>query len=246
MIVKIFNLNIKKYINKLFLLRKENGFTLIEVIIAFLIISIITTVLLQGTIMSIDTLKLNKVKTKAIAVANEKIELIRAIDYSNIDISSENPNWLDENPELYEDGFDVSYDITWVNGETDSYKQLKVTVSRDPMHVPVIVITQLYPGGVIESIIDYPPAENFYIENDTGQGGDRVVELRWFAPAHDTEIKIDRYKVYIDNVNIEDATAEVYFDFPGNNNAYTYYVTVIYDEDGTEIESVKSNEVTTD
>ena len=244
MIVKIFNLNIKKYINKLFLLRKENGFTLIEVIIAFLIISIITTVLLQGTIMSIDTLKLNKVKTKAIAVANEKIELIRAMDYSNIDISSENPNWLDENPELYEDGFDVSYNITWVNGETDSYKQLEVAVSRDPMHVPVVVITQLYPGGVIESIIDYPPAEYLTIEYDTGSGGGREIKLVWTAP--DTEVTIVKYKVYRNNVNIGDATTEVYFDHPGNNKAYTYYVTVIYDEDGTEIESVKSNEVTTD
>ena len=47
-------------------------------------------------------------------------------------------------------------------------------------------------------------------------------------------------------INYNYAIFETYTDEPGNNQTYTYYVTVIYNEDGTEIESVKSNEVTTD
>ncbi len=231
------NTNKLKFKNKF---SSEDGFTLVEVLIAIVIISLVTALLLQGTLIAVNTLKMNKAKTGAIAVANEKIELIRAMNYTDVDLTSQNPNWAAETPGILEDGYTVTVDVSWVNGNTDSYKQLEVSIIQDPMNVPVEVVTQLYPGAVIESIGDYPPAENLYIEYDTGSGGNREIKLVWAAP--DTEKTIDKYKVYSDNIYIGDALTELYIDYPGSSSVYTFYIIVLYG-DGTE--SLKSNEITT-
>ena len=77
-------------------LKEKNGMTLIEVVVAFLIIAIVSTVLVRGTITAVNTMRINKSKTEALAIANEKIEIIKAIDYSEIIITEEddedNPN----------------------------------------------------------------------------------------------------------------------------------------------------------
>ena len=65
--------------------KKESGMTLVEVVIAFALISLITVVLIQGTSTAVKTLRINKARTESIAVANEKIELIRAMDYGFIE-----------------------------------------------------------------------------------------------------------------------------------------------------------------
>lgn len=220
--------------------RNEDGFTLVEVLIAIVIISIVTVVLLQGTMIAVSTLKINKAKTGAIAVANEKIELIRAMDYYDVDLTSVNPNWASETPGILEEGYTVIIDVSWVNGNSGTYKQLEVSILQDPMNVPVEVVTQIYPGEVIESIGDYPPAEDLYLEYDTGSGGGREIKMVWAAP--ETEKTIDKYRVYRDNIHIGDALTEIYIDYPGTSSDHTYFVIILYG-DGTE--SVKSNEITT-
>ena len=219
----------------------EDGFTLVEVLIAILIIGIITGVLLQGTMVAIRTLKLNKAKTGATAVANEKIELIRAMNYNNIDITSLNPNWMAENPGLLKEGYNIDIDVSWVYGEIDSYKQLAVTVFKEPMNMSVEVVTQLHPGGSVENISAYPPPLNLIIGYDIVEGGNREIQLSWTAP--DTGYTVDKYKVYRDSEHIGDALTEMFIDHPGASPTFIFYVTTLYG-DGTE--SVKSNELTTE
>ena len=219
----------------------EDGFTLVEVMIAIVIIGIITAVLLQGTLVAVNTLRVNKAKTKAIAVANEKIELVRAMDYTDVDITSLNPNWLAENPRLLKDGYNVAIDVSWVYGEIDGYKQLAVTVFKEPMNMSVEVVTQLYPGGAVESISAYPPPLNLSVGYDIVEGGNREIQLVWTAP--DTGYTIDKYIIYRDSEYIGDALTEMYIDHPGSSPTFIFYVTVLYG-DGTE--SVISNELATD
>ena len=140
---KFFCLINDKYIRRKTLLKKQEGFTLVEVIVAILIISIITVVLVRSTMISVSTLKINKAKTLSLAVANEKIELIRTMDYEDIEITEENPNWESEHPELTEDGYDIDYEITWVYERGGSYKQVKISISKEPMNMPISVISQI-------------------------------------------------------------------------------------------------------
>jgi prepilin-type N-terminal cleavage/methylation domain-containing protein len=228
------------------LLKEDNGLTLVEVIIAIVVISIITVVLLQSTRVAVNTLRLNKIKTQAMAVANEKIEILRAMNYKDIKTYDDDSTWwynpADPNyPKLLETGYTINYNITWVSGEVDSYKQVEVTVSTDPMNTPIEVVTQIYPISVVESLIDYPPPANLYIEYDVGEGSARRVKLDWTAP--DTELVVVSYNIYRDGLYQANSPVLTYIDSPENNKKYTYYVTAVY-EDGTE--SVKSNEVATE
>jgi len=125
-------------------IKKESGLTLIEVIIALLIISIFTVILVQGTIVSVDAIQKDKAKTLSLAVANEKLELIKNMEYEDIALTAEDPDWLLDHPELTEDGYEIDYEITWVNGEENSYKQVELTIIREPMNMSVGLITQIY------------------------------------------------------------------------------------------------------
>lgn len=222
------------------LLKEDNGFTLVEVIIAIVVISIITVVLLQGTRVAVNTLRLNKIKTQAMAVANEKIEILRAMNYDKIKTEDEDPVWWsseEDYPELFKAGYTINYHITWVLDIVDSYKQVEVTVSTDPMNTPIEVVTQIYPISVVESLIDYPPPTNLYKEYDIGKGSKREIKLNWTAP--DTELVVDSYNIYRDGVYLANSPVVTYIDHPGGGKV-GYYVTAVY-EDGTE--SVKSNEL---
>lgn len=229
---------IKRYKSK----KNESGMTLIEVVIAFVLISIITTVLIQGTSTAVKTLRISKARTESIAVANEKIELIRAMDYNDIDITFENPGWVSENTELLEDGYAITYDVSWVSGETDSYKQLMVTVQKDSINNPIKVVTQIYPTAIITSVLEYPPPEFLEILDDSENGANREIKFEWQAP--NTDNVVVGYNIYRDGEKIVDSwLTELYIDNPGSNNVFIYYVTALYD-DGTE--SIKSNEEQTE
>jgi len=223
----------QKYKKKLNLKNKK-GFTLVEVVVALLIISIITLVLVRGTMISAGTLKVNRVKTKALAVASEKLELIKSMDYEDIELISENPM-------LFEEGYDISYEITTVYEGDGSYKQVKISILKEPMNVPIDVITQIYPvKGIEEEYVEHPPPIELEIEYDNGYGGEREIKLVWGEP--DTELEIDKYNIYRGGVLIASAFTEMLIDRPGNDDIYSYYVTAEY-EDG--IESGPSNVVNT-
>ncbi|MCG2790262.1 MAG: fibronectin type III domain-containing protein [Actinomycetia bacterium] len=227
-------------------LKQEKGFSLVEVIVAILIISIITVVLLRSTIISVSTLKINKAKTLSSAVANEKIELIRTMDYEDIEITEENPNWESEYPELTEDGYDIDYEITWVYERGGSYKQVKISISKEPMNMPISVISQIYPleGQGDSGGLKHPSPENLIIDYDSGSGSERQIKLMWEAP--DTElgidIEIDKYNIYRNDKFWVIAPTELFIYGPGDDNVYSYYVTAVYTD---KVESNRSNKVTT-
>jgi len=247
--ISIFNNLIAKTSKRL---KEKNGMTLVEVVVAFFIIAIVSTVLVRGTVTAVNTMRINKSKTEALAIANEKIEIIKAIDYSEVIITEEddvdNP-WTSnysELPDAIEEEFDILYDVTWVLGDDTGYKQLKITVFGEYMTIPLEVVTQLYPPvGEEATIVNiYPPPKNLVIFSDEGDGESRKVVLNWEAP--DTERVILKYNVYRDDLEFPVVVffdfGEEYSDLPGDTAVYTYQVTAVYDGD---VESVKSNSVIT-
>jgi len=225
------------------IIKNQEGLTLVEVVIALLVISIITLVLVRGTMLSADAIKINREKTRAQAIASEKLDIIRAMNYEDIEYTADNPDWGLDNPALTEDGYDISYEVTRVYVGDSSYKQVKINIFKAPMKVPLSVITQIYPMGEQEEVIsDYLPPENLSIESDRIVGGTREIKLVWEAP--DTELEINNYKIYRDGVPVGSASTGLFIHNTGNNNTvYNFYVTVLY---GDGIESMPGNTVTTE
>jgi len=233
-------------------LKEKNGMTLIEVVIAFLIIAIVSTVLVRGTITAVNTMRINKSKTIALAIANEKIEIIKSIDYSEIIITEEDDEddpWISEYPESLtevEGEFNITYDVTPAYEDVYAYKQLKVSVFGGYMTFPVDVVTQLYPPvGEEATIVNiYPPPKDLVIFSDEGEEEFREIILNWEAP--DTEREIVKYNVYRNDLEFPVVVffgfGEEYSDLPGDDAVYTYHVTAVYDGD---VESVSSNFITT-
>jgi type II secretory pathway pseudopilin PulG len=232
-------------------LKEKDGMTLVEVIVAFLIIAIVSTVMVRGTVAGVNTMRINKSKTEALAIANEKIEIIKAIEYSTIIVTSEddvdNP-WMSYYPQLpeAEGEFTITYEVTKVYEDANAYKQLKVSVSGGYMIIPIDVVTQLYPPvGEEATIVNiYPPPNDLVIFSDEGEGESREIILNWEAP--DTERVILKYYVYRNDLEFPVIVlfgfGEEYTDSPGTDDVYTYYIAAVYDGD---VESVSSNQVTT-
>ncbi|GAG60644.1 MAG: hypothetical protein E3J77_04095 [Actinobacteria bacterium] len=59
-----------------------------------MIISIITLVLVNGTMTAVDVLKINRAKTVSSAVASEKLELIKCMDYEDIEPGVDSDDWV--------------------------------------------------------------------------------------------------------------------------------------------------------
>lgn len=225
-------------------LKQEKGFSLVEVIIAIVIMSIITLVLVSGTMTAVDVLKINRAKTLSLAVASEKLELIKCMNYEDIEPGVNSDDWKLEHTELGEAGYDINYEITWVDGE-DSYKQVEISISKEPMNKPISVISQIYPLKEAEEEIEHPPPLDLNIKDDSGSGLGRSIELEWIAPA-DTELGIHHYNIYRDDeaTPISGSNFLYYIDqWAGDNNVHSYYVTAVYDDGEM---SGKSNEVTTE
>lgn len=235
---------IKRYLNAFLEKQKDcRGFTLVEVIVAFLIITIISIGLVQTTVVSTRATELNKAKTEAMAIINTEIEDIRLRDYNDVGIDGATggaPEGVLEQQSVIGE-YTITRDVSWVEGEY-SYKQVEIRAISDRLSSELVVITQVFPGfGLGGAPLDtYPPPTGLIIEYDFGFWFFRTVGLNWNAP--DTETTIDYYKIYRDDSYVGDSNITRYVDWPGNTNNYTYYVTVVY-QDGTESE--KSNEVRT-
>ena len=141
--------------------------TLVEVVIAFFIIAIISTVMARGTITAVNTLRINKAKTEAIAIANEKIELLKSINYADIPLIEETEenfeSLFSSFPELDlpAGDFNVDYEVSWANSEENGCKQVKVSIYGTNLNAPIEVVTQLYPPAGEEATGGnvFPPPE---------------------------------------------------------------------------------------
>jgi len=186
--------------------------------------------LIYGTTIAIKAVSLNKGKTKAIAVANEKVEMLKAMDYENIGLTSDDPGWEMSYPELSENGYGIIYYSTWTDDVENSYKQVLVSVSSSKIKVPAEVTTRIYPalGETPELEPGYPSPLDLTFE-DTRPGGIREIRLTWTAP--ETERVIARYNIYRDGELNGTSLMGIYIDQPGNDDEYIYYIIAVYDDD---------------
>jgi len=231
-------------------IKNQEGLTLIEVVIAFLVLVIVTLIMVQGVMIATKAAEINKAKTAAMAIANNEIEEIRLRNYGEIGIegaSAGEPQGGIE-AETVIDGFTISRTITWVEGEY-SYKQVEISAINDSLNEQVTVVTQVYPsfgeGGPPSAT--YPPPANLIIEYDFTLIFWRFIGLNWDKP--DTETPITRYNIYkkigggaYQYLNASNITRYVDSFFEIGVRKYTYYVTAVY-EGG--IESERSNEAAT-
>jgi type II secretory pathway pseudopilin PulG len=233
-------------------LKKNQGMTIVEVVIAFFIIAIISTVLVRGTIAAVNTMRINKAKTEAIAIANEKIEIMKSINYLDIPIMSGTEEEYDDLIAVFPEldipagDYSVDYEVVWANAEENGCKQVKVSISGDNLNIPIEVVSQFYPPAGEEATGGnvFPPPEELVLQSDTGTGDDRIVSLQWLKP--ETEKTIHKYLLYRDNQEpiIVIWTDDVisYNDSPLDDLDHSYYVTAVYEGN---IESVASNTVST-
>jgi len=221
-------------------LRNNKGFTLVEVLIAMFLISIMAVGLIHGSTIALNTVSANREKTRAIAVANEKIEIIRAMDFEAIEMTSENPGWDLSYPELSEDGYSIYYYSTWSDDVEDSYKQVLVSVITADMNEPVEVVTRIYPslGNAPEPQPGHPAPVNLVIISDSGYSENREITLAWEDP--ETELAIASYNINRNGELIYNSPAAAYVDYPASNEEQVYYVTAVYDD---AVESNPSNSV---
>ncbi|MDD3628560.1 MAG: fibronectin type III domain-containing protein [Actinomycetota bacterium] len=250
---KYYNFIYKHYRKRSEGIKGQEGFTLVEVMVALLVISIITVGLVQGTRVSVNTVKVNKEKTRAIAIANEKIELIKTLSYDDIKLQSEYPNWPDERtyPMLYESGYDIKYKVTEATDPDtgSSYKQLTISVFKPPMRVPVNVVTQIYPLEQGERDTTPPAAPTGLTAKAAGPF---KIDLDW---NDNTEDDIEGYKVYRDTVAgftpsndnfvIKVVTSE-YTDISLTPSTKYYYRVKAVDTSGNESEPSLEASATTD
>jgi prepilin-type N-terminal cleavage/methylation domain-containing protein len=219
-------------------LRNNKGFTLVEVLIAMFLISIMAVGLIHGTTIALNTVARNREKTRAVAVANEKIEIIKAMDFEDIELTSENAGWELSYPELSEDGYNIYYYSTWSDDVEDSYKQIMVSVNTADMRESVEVVTRIYPspGNAPETQPGSPAPVNLEIISDSGYGENREILLAWEEPQ--TEFVIDSYNVYRNGELIYNSPVVTYTDYPASNEEQVYYVTAVYED---AVESNPSN-----
>jgi len=233
-------------------LKDQKGMTLVEVLVAFFVLAIITLVMVQSVSVANKAMLTNKSKTKAIALIENEVEETRLRSYSEIGISGGNPDGEMEPQSTIEvDGeeFVITRSVDWMEGEY-SYKQVEISAQCDKLNNEITIVTQIAPtfgeGGPPSD--PHPPPTDLIIEYDIKLIIFRSIGLNWEEP--DTETPIDYYNVYrkkgSGSYGSPHAKAyvsrydETFFEF--GTGVYSYYVTAVYD-DGTESEP--SNEVTT-
>ncbi|MCG9479649.1 MAG: type II secretion system GspH family protein [Actinomycetia bacterium] len=210
--------------------KDQDGFTLVEVIVALFIISIITGVVIHSTTMALNTSQINQAKTVALNIVNEEIEKIRAMDYQDIGLTGSDPEGILEAQVNTEDGYRVNYNIGWAD-DAQNYKQISVSAYKQPMVEEVKVITLVFPAVVStgdEQLNQHPAPYGLYI--DRGYDDETVI-LQWNAP--DTDSVVTGYNIYRDYELIGTSLNTGYIDNPETGIIYIYFVTAVY-EDGVE------------
>ncbi|MDD3521133.1 MAG: type II secretion system protein, partial [Actinomycetota bacterium] len=123
-------------------IKQNNGFTLIEALIAIILLSIFSLMLVQGIRMSVNAFNINKIKTQAVTIANEEIEKIKSMPFNDIGLLDGNPQGSLQRQKYTEDGFLIEYEVTFVN-EDSRLKQIIVSVLKEPMVKKLEVVTEI-------------------------------------------------------------------------------------------------------
>ncbi|MHB8279648.1 MAG: type IV pilus modification PilV family protein, partial [Candidatus Humimicrobiaceae bacterium] len=101
----------KKILFKKF--KEGKGFTLIETLIAVVILALVSLMMVEGVRMAISAYGITKSKTEANAIANEEIEKIRSMPYSDVGIKNGDPSGVLDAQKYTSSGYLVEYSITW-------------------------------------------------------------------------------------------------------------------------------------
>ncbi len=213
-------------------IKQKNGFTLIEALISIILLSIFSLMLVQGIRMAVIAFNINKVKTRAVTIANEEIEKIRSMSFNDIGFSDGSPQGVLERQKYSQDDFLIEYDVTYVN-EDNRIKQITVSVYKEPMADSFKVVTEIAPLAISEGSSgttttvsqSYLPPQNLEILSDTGSGGNRRIILEWEDP-YNPDFAINSYNIYRNSVLITNTIFRTYEDRPGNNQDFSYYVTI--------------------
>jgi len=120
---------------------KNDGFTLVEALIAIIILAIVSVLMVQGVKMTRIAYSSNKIKTEASALANREIEKIRSMGFDNAAAGS-----VQLPPDA--NGFTISRTISILPGSNGRIKQIKVIVSNPSLINSIKVVTEITPVGM--------------------------------------------------------------------------------------------------
>ncbi|MCL4385758.1 MAG: prepilin-type N-terminal cleavage/methylation domain-containing protein [Actinobacteria bacterium] len=129
--------------------KKNKGFTLIEVLIAVVILALISVMTVEGVRMSRVAYNINKTKTQASQIANEEIEKIRSMAWNDIGIINGDPAGTLSPQKTTSDGYTVEYNVKWVPDSGNKVKQVKISVFKAPMQNKFELISEIIQAGQI-------------------------------------------------------------------------------------------------
>jgi len=124
-------------------IKGNKGFSLIEALIAVIILAIVSVLMVQGVSMARKAYSLNKTKTEASALANQEIEKIRSMAFNDIGIISGDPSGTLELQTVI-NGFTVTRSVSWVLDSNNKVKQVKIIVSNPSLTNSVKVVTEIF------------------------------------------------------------------------------------------------------
>ncbi len=147
------------------------GFTLVEAMIVLLIFSLIAVCFYQTAILGIKYIRESKFKLEATALANEKMEIIRNLDYDDIGTTTSVPRGdilaeetVIQNTNTYyvstfikyiDDAYDGKQGLVPNDAIPNDYKEVKITVAwgTDPMKSRTVFLVSIFsPIGVEKSV----------------------------------------------------------------------------------------------
>lgn len=108
----------EKQIYKNIIRRNQQGFTIVEVLIAFSIFAIGILAVTTLAITTINTNASSRRLTEATALAEDRLEMLMTLPYENID-----------NGQIKEAGYDISWTVV-EDDIVEQSKSIKVTVTR--------------------------------------------------------------------------------------------------------------------
>ena len=137
----VYSLKMKHVKNKI--INENKGFSLIEALIAVIILAIVSVLMVQGVSMARRAYSSNKIKTEATALANQEIEKIRSMSFSDIGIVSGNPPGT---LELQNSSgiFTIDRSISWLTGSNNKIKQVKIIVSSPNLISSIEIVTEIF------------------------------------------------------------------------------------------------------
>lgn len=177
---------------------RRKGFTLIEMLVVLFMFSLITVtfyrVFSAGTVLMIDAKK----RIAAAHVANEKLEIVRSLDYGDIGVPSGNPSGVIDPDEYITSGvyqFHVETGVVYVDDPEDGLQGSGDTDGADYKRVSVEVSWGSEGDG--QSIKSYSDFVPFGVEEEISGEGTLSIRI------------IDSYGAGIEGANVNIVNSDI-------------------------------------